>query len=363
MKRQPQYILDNYFIQNGRPQYFYIDFTEEYPMATWLHEKPKEISWINVINWKYIGDVIICSKEKKINENPNPFIKKILQKINKDKVDNSITVVPFLKSHLQKSIRRQLQKQVIGTTFSLLKFNKNEFFRRVSIIMIEDTKLRKYYINYIWYLAALSKGYKLKQYQIDQILKFASDTALNYKTDEIEISGSENINNETLYKFIYEIEISKISKIQKDLLFSFLLRIGYGGRESDLKMVWDYSHTWFNRFKNGINVDDYDELNGKNINLIWALKNQLCKEEDFIFQAVDYMCFPKIMGDLIKDLKFEYKRNDLEMVIWDYSSGVNYRKGIIKTEKYDKMWEKVFPVLKKYQDNYLWMMVLEVNSY
>ena len=75
------------------------------------------------------------------------------------------------------------------------------------------------------------------------------------------------------------------------------------------------------------------------------------------------MCFPKIMGDLIKDLKFEYKRNDLEMVIWDYSSGVNYRKGIIKTEKYDKMWEKVFPVLKKYQDNYLWMMVLEVNSY
>lgn len=363
MKRQPQLILDNYFSKKGRPQYFYIDFTQKNSTPTWLHEKPKEINWINVINWKYIGDVIICSKEKNIIENPPPYVKRVLSKINKDKVDNSTTVVPFLKSHLQKSIRRQLQKQCIGTTFSLLKFNKNEFFRRVSIIMIEDTKLRNYYINYIWYLAALSKGYKLKQYQIDEILKFASDTALNYKCDNIEISGSENINNESIYKFIYEIEKSNITKKQKDLIFSFLLRIGYGGREGDLKMVWDYSHTWFNRFKKGINCDNYDECNIRDINLIWALKNQICKFEDFIYQACDYMCFPKLMSDLIKDLNYEFKRDDLEMVIWDYSSGVNFRKGIIKNEKYDKIWEKIFPILKRYQEGYLCTMVLEVNSY
>ena len=35
----------------------------------------------------------------------------------------------------------------------------------------------------------------------------------------------------------------------KSLIYSIGLRIGFGGRESDMQMIFDYSIIWYNKFK------------------------------------------------------------------------------------------------------------------
>ena len=50
-------------------QYFYINWSNvsnnEIPIAEWLEEKPKNITWSNIIKWKNVGDIMVCCTDNK----------------------------------------------------------------------------------------------------------------------------------------------------------------------------------------------------------------------------------------------------------------------------------------------------------
>ena len=108
MKNSLQMNLDSFLIsKNKRKQFFYIDWNEQNTMAKWVLNKTKDLSFRATVRWTYIGDIIICCKNREtINDIESP-INEYLSKINSKLFDEKRQLLSFIKSHLQKCIRRQ----------------------------------------------------------------------------------------------------------------------------------------------------------------------------------------------------------------------------------------------------------------
>ena len=143
--------LDSFLnIKNPRKTVFFIDWTQEKPISKWLVKKPKNCDFSATIHWRYIGDILLCCKEK-TNEILDERSKKILNKINSGLEDEERKILSFMKSHLQKSIRRRKQYAALKSAKFLLMIDKDSLFRRLSIIMMEDSKLKLYFIIILGY--------------------------------------------------------------------------------------------------------------------------------------------------------------------------------------------------------------------
>ena len=67
MKNSLQMNLDSFLITNNkRKQYFYIDWNDSNPRATWVLKKPNDLSFSATVKWYHIGDIIICCKTAKL---------------------------------------------------------------------------------------------------------------------------------------------------------------------------------------------------------------------------------------------------------------------------------------------------------
>ena len=369
MKKKAQMTLDLFLnLKCKKKQFFYIDWTEENPYAKWLYKKPKEANWSNIVKWNLIGDVIICCKEKEKMEIDNSIYIKIINQINSNSIESNSKIISFLKSHLQKSIRRQKQIQSIQSAFILLKLNKNELLRRISIIMFEDTKMKKYYLNIFWLTVAVSKDYILKDYQINLILKYISDLSLYDKFDEYEIIKNEK-DNFNPSKFIEEIESNQIEDIEKDLLYCIAFRISYGGMLFDKFMLINYAYTWFNRFKSKTNnlIDDLDIEKNKDINIEIVMDYKFKNINDFILESVDFHCFPYIIKIINNYCHNEYSEEQIKKCIWEYNSKINTRKdNSIDLEEFGNLeliWNNIKNILKQEQEKILFNLIETINSY
>ena len=255
--------LDSFFkTSNQRKQIFYIDWTLENPLAKWLLKKPKEISFSSMVKWAHIGDIIICSKDRQKSEKNEK-----INIINSKSFDENVQLLSFIKSHLQKSIRRQKYIEALKSAKEMLLIDKNNFFRRICIIMFEDVKLKKYFINFVWLMVACSKGYILQDYHLDFIFKYIYDMCLENEFDEYK-PEDERIQKTAVDKFIDKVNINKnISEENKDILYCIGLRISYGGMGFDLDMLCYYAMQYLHFFEKKENEIKNIDLNKcKNIN-------------------------------------------------------------------------------------------------
>ncbi len=370
MKKKAQLNLDLFLnLKSKKKQFFYIDWNEENPYAKWLYKKPKEANWSNVVKWNKVGDVIICCRESEKMEIDSSLNKKIIEQINSNFIESETKIISFLKSHLQKSIRRQKQIQSIESAFILLKLNKNEILRRLSIIMFEDTKMKKYFLNLFWLIVSVSKDYILKEFQIDLILKYVSDLSLYDKYDKIEISKSENEEFNPV-KFIEKIELSnKLSDLQKDILYCITFRISYGGMLFDKNMLIDYAYIWFDRFENKKNdlIDDLDIEKNKDINIKFALDNKFKTINDFVYQSVDFHCFPYLIKNIYDECNNEYSEEQIKKCIWEYNSKINTRKDnsvdLKENPNLNIIWNNIEKKLTYQQEHILINLIDKINSY
>ena len=236
-KNTLQMNLDSFFkTSNQRKQIFYIDWTSENPLATWLLKKPKDLSFSSTVKWTHIGDIIICSKDRQKPENSEYKVK--INIINSKSFDENVQLLSFLKSHLQKSIRRQKYLQALKSTKEMLLLDKNAFLRRICIIIFEDVKLKKYFMNFVWLMVACSKGYILEEYHLDFIFKYIYDLCLEKEFDDYNTEEEETILKTAVSKFIDKVNMNKnISEENKDILYCIALRISYGGMGGDLDML------------------------------------------------------------------------------------------------------------------------------
>lgn len=347
MKNSLQMNLDAFFkTENKRKQIFFIDWNIPNPKATWLLKKPKGTTFSSGVKWHQIGDIIICSKDKDIikNDSDSPLSSN-LAKINSKLFDENRQLLSFIKSHLQKSIRRQKIKEALISSKELLILDKNEFLRRICIIMFEDVKLKSYFINFVWLMVACSKGYKLEEYHLDYIFKYVYDMTIEKEFDEYN-NEDERYYKTTIYKFIDNVTTNKnISEEKKDILYCIGLRLSYGGMGGDIDMLCYYAKKYLNFFeKKENNVKDFDINLCKDINAKYVFGLNFKKIEDFLPQGVDYHCFPGIIKDIKEETDYKYSDEQLKNCIWEFNSKINTRKD-------NRIDEKIFPKLKDIWDN------------
>jgi len=107
--------------------------------------------------------------------------------------------------------------------------------------MIEDVLLVKHYPIVVWLMIAVSsKQMVLQEKQIQWLLSL-----IHYLCDIPYCDYYPKIeNNVSKIKDL----LPKLKKEEKDLIYSILIRAGYGGMKGDMEMLKNSAYLWCNRF-------------------------------------------------------------------------------------------------------------------
>ena len=360
-------------------QYFYIDWTrtseEEIPIAEWLEEKPKNITWQQIIKWKNVGDIIICCTDNKTffeEDSKDINIETQLRMINRRVWDEKKSLMNFLKSHLQKCFRRKKNIEALRSSYEMMLININELLRRVCIIIFEDVQLKDYFPTMVWLMGAVSKGFILQSYHINLELKFINDLCLEDKyTNLDELNNYHNyFKSVNVRNLLLEIESNEcLTDEQKSLIYSIGLRIGFGGREGDMKMIFDYAQIWYNRFKlynkvqnPEINIAKMDKIKSNFVSIQFCQNNRFKTIEDFVYQGVDMNSYFKIIPEIYEEIDHHYTLKEIEETVWFLSSGWNVRKPPNYTQEMSFCWEEIKNILKRKQLFFLRIMLTKLYS-
>ena len=215
-------------------------------------------------------------------------------------------------------------------------------------------------------MVACSKGYILQEYHLDFIFKYIYDLCLENEYDEYD-SQEDSIEKTAVDKFIDKINLSKkISDENKDILYCIGLRITYGGMGGDMDMLCYYAIKYLNFFEKGGGVKNIDLNLCKNINTDFVFGINFEKIEDFVYQGVDFHCFPGIMKDIKEETDYKYSDEQLKKCIWEFNSKINTRKnndvdeGEIANIK--DIWEDIKNILIKHQKIILQMMFNKIKG-
>ena len=365
--------LDSFLGIKGKiKQYSYIDWNKasngEIPIAEWLEKKPKNVTWSQILKWKNVGDVMVCCTDNKsfIEQDSNDFnIETQLKIINRKSWEEKRPLMNFFKSHLQKCFRRRKNIEGLRTAYEIMLININELLRRVCIIIFEDVILKDYFTTMVWLMAAVSKGYILQSYHINLELKFINDSCLekNY-TDMAELNNYKNpYTSVDVRNLLLEIEnTDELTQQQKSLIYSIGLRIGYGGREGDMEMIFDYALIWLNKFKEKKDVGKMDTIKSAFVSLEFCQNNRFKTIDDFVYQGVDMNSYFKIIPEIYEEINHRYSEEELGNTIWDMSSGFNVRKPHNFGKKMFECWDDIKGILKRKQIFFLRFVLAKLYS-
>jgi hypothetical protein len=314
-------------------KYFYLNFSNKFKPTTdaiWLDDKPKNINFIQEINCNYIKKgyyFFLCGyfpdyeKEKRFN-----LFKETTYKN-----------VPYLKSHLQKCVRKQNDTWALPTSYHFMRLDEVEMLRRLPIIMLEDVFLHESFTTIIWIMIAVSSTkFKMQKYIYDYIfgiiyvlckidkkdnITFDDDDADGLEDNIIEESSStlSVITLSTITDLIdsyskYDLKDNEIS-----LLYSIHIRISYGGMKGDMKFLQKVANTWFRRFKNKT-----VKINNMIVRPIRVVSIIEMKLEDWDLSAIDFHCNSKLLEYINKKYN-SIPIDEIKKLIWMNSSRTNTR--------------------------------------
>jgi hypothetical protein len=296
-------------------KYFYLSFTNKFKpdiQAIWLNERPKKINFMESMK-----DFYLCGYF------PDYINEKIFS-LGKEAVYKNI---PYLKSHLQKCIRKCDDNRAIQTARHLLKLDENELLRRLPIIMLEDVFLHESFTTILWFMIANKTSFKMQKYIYEWILGLIYVLCKISKKDEY-IATSNNYSER------------EISKEEFSILHSIEIRGKYGGTEDDILFLESCKKIWEGRF-----LKKSMKVNSMNIRPICIHMSDM-DINDWDLSAIDYHCnnkFIEIIGKKFDDIRQE----DLQKMIWLNSSGVNKRE---RKEIYmEETWNKIKSYVEKTQ--------------
>lgn len=305
----------------------YLDWTNLTPKNTiWLNKIPDQFN--NFDSFKY-DKLMVHVYWKPINKNITicGVIKK--RKIFTDE-EEKYSNFSFLKSHLQKSIRRGNDNNAVKTAYHMIKINPNQFLRRVLIIMLEDVVLHECFGIILWLTVATSNYYSLSIIQVEWLLGVIRVLCLNSYKD---IYNLESCKETRLYDMLNNRYLD-LSESQYSILYSMHLRESYGGMKCDKKMINNFCKLWYNRFKNNIECDKLDTTLIRPISI--KLDDlELCHWE---LSAIDFHCAKYLVDIIIKKYP-EYSIDYIKKLIWNCSSKINFREEATNIENKD--WNKI----------------------
>ena len=194
--------------------YFHLDWSGRRPNAiNLLKTRPSDINYEVVFN--------ICKKKYILSGNiADDFIDY------SPEVAFAYTKVPYLLSHLQKSIRRMDSVKAVKTAKHLIDLDSISFIRRLPIIMLEDVAFHESFLVIIWLMIAISKGYKLKV----EIIKWLLGVVYYLSNEEYK---EKYLKEDIIYEWDEDATSDNVNIILNTLRF----RKEYGGMKGDMSMI------------------------------------------------------------------------------------------------------------------------------
>ena len=267
--------------------------------AVWLtsHEvNLQNIKWHTKVNWKELGcDILIATNIATGNEDWKQPYQESLE---------PVSTVPFLKSHLQKSIRRSNAFKAIKTACHL---DLLELLRRLSIIAWEDTLPINGYSTLIWFLAAVSNGYIMNYENFCWLLGYIHDLSL-FEYYEQYPKTYEPVTLKSL-------RLRSLPQEGRNLCYSLMFRQAYGGTKDDKLQIGQCAQIWASRFRTQSN---FIELLQRKIKYISPPIESL-KPEEWLLASIDYHVNPNLLLNLA-ERHDSYTTEDIKEAIWHCSS-------------------------------------------
>lgn len=279
-------------------KFFYMEWKkDDLPFVEWLDELPKKYNYNKNIKWKldkeYSITIIgqIDSDNNKIPEYTGPLYR-----------------IPFLKSHLQKCIRRSLTQIAIDTAYSMIMIDYNQFIRRIPIIMVEDSILQIEYPILIW---LMSSGYNIEyEYQLTYLLSIVNKIANSNVKDNFtgqKLTLAENLKT-----------INYLNREYINLLYCLELRKSFGGMKGDLTLQEYSMHDWYKRLIN--NDQEFPKWNTLlNGDKLLSIKYNNLEIKDIVLAAIDFHCYPFIVNKINQKYP-KLSENQIKNLIWVFDS-------------------------------------------
>jgi hypothetical protein len=317
--------------------YFYLHWNDKKPkvQAQFFKEKPKLINFKHTFVWNNT-EIILCGYfDFLINQDDNDIFKPEKEKKYKN--------IGFLKSLLQKAIRRGNIDVAVKCAYHYILLDLQDFLRRLSIIIIEDTSLHEVYSTVVWLMVASNS--KECAILFEKVI-YEYLMGVVYVIAKSSLYHSLSDNEEFKFDILKE-EVHKKGEPLKSLIYSLMIRKAYGGMKCDLHMLEKYAHIW-----NHLNIES-KYLNKSIVRPIMLESISQLQLNEWIVEAIDFHCAPQILTYVHEEYE-EFSEEYIKSLIWNYSSKKNIR---IKEENIPKDidpsdWNKIKVYVKRVQ-NYL----------
>jgi hypothetical protein len=305
----------------------------------WVSEPPLNFVLIERYDIKVVDDLKDEDKLKKITEikmrnelwggtysplinfyGPSDiFIKNEIQSTQESTREHKV-LVSFLKSNLQKAVRRRQVDIGLRTAKTLMKMDPTQFLRRLPIILCEDIGMHACFSGLVSLMVMVGKGYKLQKRDKNYI----------YGVIRWMCSSSKQIPPERIEKFDYK-NLTKdvwndMDMARKSVLMALYIRMNYGGMSGDMKMLKFWMKHVMSRGEFWTDViqpkSSYDI---PNFNF----------DTDTLDCAIDFHVFPDLIGN-VHNNHSQFTKGQIKKAIWFCMSGPNYRMGAYVPEDYEE---------------------------
>jgi hypothetical protein len=225
-----------------------------------------------------------------------------------------LALLHLLKSNLQKAIRRKEMNKAIRTAFAIYSFKPSELLRRLPMIMMEDALLYPSgYMRMVWWMCAVSKGYRMNQEEVESLMGIVS-TMCESETYEV--------CQQREWKMI---DWSSLPTEQRNFLWTMEIRRMYGGMKVDQHMISFHQYLWFERLTSSRKDEWWNMLNRQDEYRIEIESIEPISKDDILLESIDYHCFPWIPRKL-QETYSSFTEDEIRLAIWLCRSRTNFRK-------------------------------------
>ena len=268
------------------------------------------IKWSCTVNWKELNcDILIATTF--------PSASKPYTTDNQD-IISAYRSVPYLKSHLQKCIRRSNSYKAIKTAMHLYHLDCAELLRRLGIIAVEDALPISGYSTLVHLTAAVSHGYNLSEEHLCWIMGFIHKLCSITYYEQIPAFTESEASLKTL-------KLRSLPPEGRNLCYSLVFRHAYGGTKGDKAMLMSAAKLWATRYR--VSSEFIKLINASGSCVFISLPTEELKPHEWILAAVDFHCYPGVLLNL-SEKHDEFTTEDIKEAIWHCSSSITNKANI-----------------------------------
>jgi hypothetical protein len=289
-------------------------------LSSFLFEPPKEVRYTQTVNWRAERRDLILTCNV-------PFSKPIIEAF-----ANNTSIIPLLKSHLQKSIRRGLPLQAVKTSASMMKRDPVSLIRRLGIIACEDVVLnQKEFVTLTWFLLAVTRvdtgqpspGSTWMHSWIHAYCESLANCPVYESETNFDTPSNPSFKLST---------VRNVDSQLRNMVYALMIRKSFGGSGGDVHLLHNTAVLWIQRHEQGIPLQHASLVpvlpySQKQLEALAMTKDMTLDPASWELSAVDFHVHRAIidrMRDKFLDEDWEQigGEDGFKQAMWQFGSGL-----------------------------------------